>query len=47
MDDPQDQPTKKNTTVVESFAGSNGMAIANKLTPPLGTYVEGADQGQC
>jgi hypothetical protein len=34
---------KKNTTMVEPFAGSSGMAIANQLTPPPGAYAEGAD----
>jgi hypothetical protein len=38
---------KKNTTMVEPFAGSSSMAIANQLTPPLGAYAEGADQGMC
>jgi hypothetical protein len=33
--------------MVELFAGSSGMAIANQLTPPLGAYAKGADQGQC
>jgi hypothetical protein len=38
---------EKNNTMVEPFARSSGMAIANQLTPPLGAYAEGADQGQC
>jgi hypothetical protein len=42
---PRYQPAKK-TTMVEPFAGSSGMAIANQLTPPPGAYTEGADQGR-
>jgi hypothetical protein len=38
---------KKNTAMVELFSGSSGMAIVNQLTPPQGTYAEGADQGPC
>jgi hypothetical protein len=38
---------KKNTTMVEPFSGSSGMAIENQLTPPLGGYAEGADRGRC
>jgi hypothetical protein len=33
--------------MVEPFAGSSGMAIVNQLTPSLGAYAEGADQGWC
>ncbi len=38
---------KRNTTMVELFAMSSGMAIANQLTPSPGAYVEGADQERC
>jgi hypothetical protein len=31
---------KKNTTMVEPFSGSSGMAIANQLTPSPGAYVQ-------
>jgi hypothetical protein len=47
MDDPRDQPTKKDTTMGEPFSGFSGMAIANQLTPPLGAYSEGAEKGRC
>jgi hypothetical protein len=33
--------------MVEPFAGSSSMAIANQLTLPPGAYTEGDDQGQC
>jgi hypothetical protein len=32
--------------MVEPFAGSSGMAIANQFIPPQGAYTEGADQGR-
>jgi hypothetical protein len=38
---------KKEITMVEPFARSSGKAIANQLTPPLGVYAGGADQGRC
>jgi hypothetical protein len=42
---PRINQPKKNTTMVELFAGFSGMAIANQLSPPSGVYAEGADQG--
>jgi hypothetical protein len=33
--------------MVEPFAWSSSMAIANQLTPPPGAYAEGDYQGRC
>jgi hypothetical protein len=42
---PKINKPKKNTTMVEPFAGSSGMAILNQLALPPVAYADEADQG--